>query len=276
MRHPAFTTCTKAGAISLLLFLSACVSGYSQFYTPAPGATPERIAALRAAPSPREPVVERAVPPAEWRPVLDSYAKRGYALIGSSSFNSGNQESDNAAVEQGRSVGADLVLILSPRYAGSVTSVVPITTPTTTTSYSTSNATAYGSLGAVNAFGTTTTTSYGSQTNYVPITINRMQYGAAYFVKQRTVLGINGDNLTDSERQELQSNKGVSIRLVVDNSPAFHADLLAGDIILAFNGEPVLNRESMSGFMKGVGPGSTIVLSIYRKGQRMEKSVVIK
>jgi len=62
-------------------------------------------------------------------------------------FNSGRPESEDAAVRQGEEVGADLVLVLNPNYTGSVNSRVPITTPTTSTTYS--NATATVRMAAV-------------------------------------------------------------------------------------------------------------------------------
>ena len=117
--------------------------------------------------------------------VLDAYAKRGYVQIGNAMFNSGRDEPETAAVHQGQKVGADLVLILNPKYTGSVTSSVPITTPTTNLSYTSGTATAYGSGGTVTAYGNSTTTTYGTTTNYVPITVNRSDYGAVFFVKQR-------------------------------------------------------------------------------------------
>jgi len=266
------STCTKLAAIGLVLLLSACASGYSQFYTPAQGATPETIAAGRAAPPTGDPIVERTAPPSDAAKLLEAYAKRGYVLIGSSTFNSGRAESDSSAIEQGRKVGADLVLLLNPRYTGSTTTSVPLTTPTTTTSYSTGTATAYGPGGTVNAYGSGTTTTYGQQTTYIPITVNRMDYGAAYFVKQRWSLGVMWRDLTDAERQELQSNKGVAVQVVVDGTPAFAADILPGDLVLAVNGEPVMGRENIANTLKA-SAGHKVTLSLYRKGQHIEKVV---
>jgi len=113
------------------------------------------------------------------------------------------------------------------------TSTATVTTPTTTTSYSTGTATAYGSRGPVTAYGSGTTTTYGSTTNYVPITVQRVDYGAVYFVKQRFGLGVFIRDLNDSERQDLQTNRGVAVRLVVDDTPAYNADILVGDVITA-------------------------------------------
>jgi len=253
--------------------LSGCASGYKKFYTPVGGATPEAIAASRVSPPPTVPIIERAQP-GDHQAILNAYAKRGFTMIGSSSFNSGQAESEDGAVRQGQDLLADLVLILSPRYTGSVTSAIPITTPSTSTSYSNATATAYGSRGSVTAYGTGTTTTYGTTTNMVPITIQRSDYGAVYFVKRRFNLGAYTRDLTDTERQELQTNKGAVVGLVVDGSPAFNADLLVGDVVLSIDGIAVVNTQ---GFYSQLGErrGKQIALQLRRRGQTLEKNIVL-
>jgi hypothetical protein len=258
-------------AASLSLLLGGCASGYKEFYKPAQGATPEAIAAIRVTQAPGTPDIERAQP-ADSKVVLDAYAKRGYVMLGSSMFNSGRAESEDAAVRQGQEVGADLVLILNPKYTGSITSSIPLTTPTSTTSYSTGSATAYGAGGSVTAYGSGTTTTYGSQTTYVPMTVHRSDYGAVFFIKRRFVLGVFVRDLNDSERQELQTNKGVAVRLVADNTPAFDADILVGDVITAIDGMPVLNSISFNELQRE-RRGKQASVSVLRRGQRVEKQV---
>jgi len=258
-------------AIAASIALSACASGYAEFYKPVAGATPERIASMRAAP-PGEPIVDRVSPPADTGALVDAYAKRGYVLIGTSSFNSGSQESESGAIEQARKVGADLVVILNPRYTGSTTTAMPMTTPTTTTSYSTGTATAYGAGGTVTAYGSGTTTTYGTKTTYIPLTVHRSDYGAGYFIKQRWGLGVIGRDLNDAERQELQSNKGYVVRIVVDGTPAFMADILPGDIITAVNGESLAGQEDAFRVVRERA-GQKVRVSIVRRGQKLEKDV---
>lgn len=271
MGRPLRFVALAAGVVAILA-LGACASGYSQFYRAAPGATPEVVALARQRPPTGNPIVERAPPPADPRALIDAYAKRGYVVIGDSVFNSGHSESDDAALEQGRKVGADLVLILNPRLTGSTTTVMPLTTPTTTTSYSSGSATAYGAGGSVTAFGSGTTTTYGTNTTYIPITINRIDYGAVYFIKQHWTLGVLWRDLNDAERQRMQTNKGVEVRLVVDDTPAFAADILPGDIIQAVDGETVLGHESIGRMMKAHA-GQLVKLTIWRDGQHLEKNV---
>lgn len=262
----------RLSALTLTLLLTACASGYKQFYQPTQGTSPEQILLRRLTPPPEAPAVERVSSSSDLQAVLDAYAKRGYTKIGSSFFNSGRSESESSAIDQGRAVGADIVLILSPKYTGSVTTSMPLTTPTSSTSYSTGSATAYGPGGPVTAYGSGTTTTYGTSTTYVPITVHRSDYGAIYFVKERFSLGAFFRDLSDAERQGLQSNKGVAILQVVDETPAFNADLLAGDLVTSIDGEPIVNAMGMRDYL-GRKKGKLVTLSIYRHGQRLEKSI---
>jgi len=255
----------------LLLVLAGCASGYKQFYQPASGATLEAITARRPSPPPAIPIVERSRL-GDTQTILDAYARRGYVMIGHAMFNSGRPESEDSAVRQAQEVGADLVLILNPKYTGSVTSTIPITTPTSTTSYSTGSATAYGPGGAVTAYGTGTTTTYGSTTNYVPFTVHRSDYGAVFFVKQRFGLGLFTRDLTDAERREFQSNKGAAVRSVVDGTPAFDADILVGDVITTVDGVVVSNAKTFNELLRERA-GKRVSILIVRRGQYIEKSV---
>lgn len=259
--------------IGVAALLSACASGYSQFYKPAQGMSPEAIAAQRVSAASAQPIIERAAPPGpDASPLMDAYAKRGFVLIGHSTFNTGRPESEDAAVQQGVKVGADLVLILNPRYTGSTTTAMPLTLPNNTTSYTNASATAFGPGGSVTAYGSGTTTTYGTSTTMIPITVNRSDYGAAYFIKRKYGFGGLWRDLNDAERQELQSNKGVYVRVVVDNTPAYQADILPGDIILAVDDQTVFNSQSATDIMRARA-GKSVKVSLYRRGARIEKSV---
>ena len=259
----------KKIAISLItLSLAACASGYSQFYTDVSGTTPEIIAQTRAAPPPATPLVDRSTSVPDPEP----YARLGYAAIGYSSFNSGRNESEKSAIAQGQKVGADLVVIVNPSYTGSVTSQLPLTTPTTSTSYTSGSATAYGAGGSVTAYGNSTTTTYGSKTTYIPMTVNRYDYGAVYFVKRAYIFGANWRDLTNDERAALQSNSGVFITSVVNDTPAFRNDVLAGDIIVKIDGQTIYGQQAASDALKNKR-GQEISLTIFRNGQIIEKTV---
>jgi len=254
-----------------VLFLSSCATGYAQFYQAYPdsGRTLER----RATPAPQVPTAERAS--GNVQDIFATYLRRGYNALGYSHFNSGAAESDNGAIAQGAKIGADLVVIVDPRYTDTQSGAIPITTPKTTTSYTTGTATAYGPSGTTTAYGNATTTTYGSQTAYVPYSVDRFDYGAIYFVRTRFQFGAFFRDLTTDERQELQSNKGVVVTIIVDGSPAYDADFLEGDMILAINGKPVGGGESMADALLR-HKGQLVTMSVMRNGTILSKAVTLR
>lgn len=257
--------------IAAAVLMSGCSSGYKAFYQTIPGATPEAIAAIRAGSPPATPELRRVAPgdPAQMALAL---RQKGYEIIGYSSFNSGSSESEKGAIEQGKKVGADLVVIVNPIYTGTVTSSVPITTPTMQTSYTTGSATAYGAGGTVNAYGSSTTTTHGSQTNYIPISVNRHDYSAAFLVRQRYNLGLYTRDLSNEERQAIQSNHGAVIIAVVEGTPAFDADFLTGDIITSI-GESKISGAASFQATAGANAGKLVEISFIRNGMLMTKKV---
>jgi Trypsin-like serine proteases, typically periplasmic, contain C-terminal PDZ domain len=206
--------------------------------------------------------------------MLTAYESNGYFPIGYSDFTSGRRQFGDGAISQGKRVGADLVVEIDPQYAGQTSTVLPITTPNNSTSYTTGSATAYGPYGSTTAYGTATTRTYGTQTNYVPITIQRVEYGAFYFVKVKTGWGVMASMLTDEQRQELQSNHGVNIAVVVRGTAAYESDILPGDILLTMAGEQVSMPADLHSIEKQ-HLGQTVAVSLYRRGQVITKQTTV-
>jgi hypothetical protein len=247
-------------------------NGYAKFFSPEPGATPQAIAATRAAPPTGSPQVAAV---AHWDPnTAASFARQGYVMIGSSSFTSGHPEPDQDAIKLGTQIGADLIVILNPEYQGTVTTSVPITVPTTSTAYTNASATAYGAGGPAMAYGNSTTTTYGSSTTYVPMTVQRSAYAAGYFVKRHYKFGAIFRDLADSERQQYQTNRGAYVSTVIDGSPAYDADILPGDVILRINGQ---NLNGQAGLMEAIDAnrGQTVDVTVVRQGQMVSKRVAV-
>ncbi len=255
-----------------LAFISGCASNsYAEFYNNAPGITPEMIASGRINLPPSEPTVARA---RSFDGLADAYIRRGYGPIGASSFSSGNNESDENAIKQAKQVSADLVVIVDPQFSESRTSSIPITTPTTSTSYTNGSATAFGPLGTATAFGSATTTTYGSQTAYVPMTVNRYNYGAMYFVKRHYILGVVGRDLSDEERRRLQTNRGLLVTTIVDGTPAYLNDILPGDILISVNDVPIAGNADFSSQMQHYR-GQAVNLTVIRGTDKISKKVTL-
>lgn len=207
---------------------------------------------------------------------IDSDTKKlmtkGYTPIGRSVFNAGsNKVNDNQILEQADLIGAQLVLTAS-KYTNTESGAVPINVPNVTTTNSSASATAYGNKGAVNAYGTGTTTTYGSNTVYMPYNIRRSDFFALYFAKTKTVVGAYTEPLNDEMKKKLQSNSGVRVFLVADDSPAFDANILPGDILLTFNGSPIKSVENYQELLKQDGQ-EPIQFTIYRDGKIIKKKI---
>jgi membrane-associated protease RseP (regulator of RpoE activity) len=247
-------------------------NNYAKFYKAESGATPDAIAAIRAAPATGSP---RVVPVTMWdASTASAYARQGYVLIGASGFTSGWPESDQDAISLGVQLGADLVVILAPEYKGTVTASVPLTIPNTTTSHTNGSATAYGPNGPVTAFGDSTTTTNGSSTTYMPMTVQRSAYAAGYFVKGRYHFGANFRDLTDIERQQFQTNRGAYVTYIVDNSPAYDSDILPGDVIVGVNGQAPSGRAGLMDLINA-NRGRTVDITVVRAGKALSKRVSI-
>jgi S1-C subfamily serine protease len=86
------------------------------------------------------------------------------------------------------------------------------------------------------------------------------------------LLGANYRDLTDEERRQLQTNKGVCITLIVDNSPAYESDILAGDFVLLVDGK---GPGGVAGFNDVIqaNRGRSLELTISRTGNLITKTV---
>lgn len=104
------------------------------------------------------------------------------------------------------------------------------------------------------------------------MTVNRYNYGAVYFVKRSYIFGVNWRELTSDERKKLQSNSGVFITSVVNDTPAFRNDILAGDIIVKIDGQTIYGAQAASGALKNKR-GQEVDFTILRNGKFIEKAI---
>lgn len=200
-------------------------------------------------------------------------ARKGFFPIGQSTFNAAASSVSEAQVrEQAAAIGAHVVLVAS-RYSHTVTGAAPMTIPKNSTSFSSGTATAYGPGGTVQAYGTGTTTTYGSQTVMVPYSVARSDFSMLFFAKNRSLVGIALVPLDDATRQRLQTNIGARVESVVDDSPAFFADILPGDVLLSIGGAPV-TENSFSGLVRQHA-GRLVTFELDRGGVRLTKDVQI-
>ena len=258
----------RAAAICLVLgALGACANPYEKFYQDL-----SQPNAAMFAPYKGEPTISYAS--GNVRDDVNRMFEQGYGIVGVSAFVAPSQ-GNASVIAQAEKVGASNVLVTS-KYQSTVQGSMPITTPTTSTTYNSGMVNAYGSGGGY-ATGTYSgmSTTYGSQTTYMPYTVDRYEQ-AAYFFKPliRRGLGVRMEPLTDQDKQRAQTNKGVHIAAVRQGSPAFLADILPGDVMLAIGGKPTYDSNSLSVAIQEA-KGHEAPVSLNRQGMNITKKILI-
>ncbi|MBE0612092.1 MAG: hypothetical protein IH604_00345 [Burkholderiales bacterium] len=208
------------------IVLTACASGFQQFYKPFVDA--RTIPGVQLLGNGETPKVYSSN---DLQRDIRVAKSKGYWPIGASSFN-GQLESEQAVINQAKAVGAVLVLVNS-KFAESRTITTPLFLPNNQTTYNSGYIN--GTYGSANYYGTSTT--YG--TTVVPLTTTQQRYdqSAVFFVKMTRKLraGIYLVDLSPEIRAKLERNVGAMIDVVVEDTPAFVANVLPGDILIEIN-----------------------------------------
>ena len=145
----------------------------------------------------------------------------------------------------------------------------------TTSEYGTVNANAYGSGGYASGFGTysgsATTTSSGTlNTQYVPYQYNTYRTVASFWQKLKpAIFGVRYSPIPEALRISLQRNTGAYVSAVIQDQPAFKANILAGDIIIQIADTPITNMQETSEPLR-VHAGEKIPIKLIRNGQTLE------
>ncbi|MDQ4074693.1 MAG: PDZ domain-containing protein, partial [Chloroflexota bacterium] len=89
-------------------------------------------------------------------------------------------------------------------------------------------------------------------------------------------LGILGGVVTPEVTEEMglpEDTEGVLVQEVVEDSPAEDAGLEAGDVITAFNDEPVTSVVELRAQLSAIEPGETATLTVLRDGEEQQIEV---
>jgi S1-C subfamily serine protease len=99
---------------------------------------------------------------------------------------------------------------------------------------------------------------------------------AVFFVKSTKKLkfGVSVADLSHGQRSALDRNTGALLDIVMENSPAFTANVLPGDILVEVNGVSVLNaKHAIELMLNAAVSKGTALLKVIRKGE--EKAITI-
>lgn len=251
----------RKAAIALAILLAGCASGYEQFYQPVP------IPAGLVLPAAGPPTVVTSSGDA-LRDVQGMFTD-GYVAVGHASFNGPNQ-GVAGALAQAKKVGASHV-VMAAKYAQTVQGAIPMTLPTTTTSQTSGTVNAFGTGGSATATYSGTTTTQGSQTTYIPYSVDRYDQQAIFFAPlARHGLGMRAFPPTTEQAAARGSNRGLIVDAVRRGSPAHRADILPGDVILEASGKQILEAADFASVLHF---GTPLALVIDRHGRTVRVTI---
>ena len=197
----------------------------------------------------------------------------GYDLLGYSSFNAGNVD-QSGAITQAKSVNASVVILYS-KYSNTISGSIPLTTPDVQTSYSGVSGNIYGSGGGFASYsGSGTTTTYGTQTTYIPYNTRRYDYHASYWIKrdiEGLPIGATMVEVPKEIRQKMGSNKGILLYAVTKNGPFYMADIISGDVLLKIGDKEIYRKDAFETIDSYKGNEVDVV--IWREGKTITKKV---
>ncbi len=118
----------------------------------------------------------------------------------------------------------------------------------------------------------------GAQGICFAVPVNTARWVVGLLIKdgriRRAFLGIAGEARPVPQRiareQSMAARAGLGILEVVPNSPAEHAGLRRGDLIVALDETPVTGVDDVQRFLSRATIGSTVRVSVLRGGQRLE------
>lgn len=248
---------------TVVVILSGCVNPYYTHYEDMLRKWPYARSFLQETPDEQSP---KLVTSKDMRGDAFFMLEDGYILIGKSTFRS-PPINEKKALIHAEKVGADVVLI-KQEYVNTVTQSVPITEWMPDRTISTVETTTFkknpSAPPQVFRREITQTLEGEAYIRYVPRSTEYYNHSATFWKKSKpSICGVLVHALDEDTKKRLQSNKGVIVKVVVNRSPAFFADILRGDIITTFNNKPVADPKDFFDKIRMPG-GEYITLKIIR------------
>lgn len=202
---------------------------------------------------------------------LEKYFRKGYIVIGSSVFNSGEESNPEYDLKKfSKKLGAEIVL-WNYKYTNTVNGVKTYTyyTPQTQTSYYQGNIN-NGFRSPYNYNGTITTTTQRQNIISSPYSIRRYDYEAVFLgkVSIKAKLGAYFKDIEKEDRIKQKIPGGAVIVMILDDTPMHRSSLLEGDIIIKLQGHEVTTAENLYNFIKDeLDLSKNIDISYIRNGK---------
>ncbi len=250
----------KIALLSCCMLLAACGTGFENNYQPVLE-RPVTQAPLQVC---AKTQVEKLSPYADIHQVQKDMEAKGYVLIGKAQWESTSNESSDTALEQGEKVGACLVLWrkIDAGVTHTTRTVSHYTPPRQKTIV------VEGSQGKE-----TRVITIPGHTDYYqePVIYQRYDYLGLFFAKLQggtSSLGIESAAPSVQYMAKNDSRRGILVVDVAYNSPAYHANIFPGDVLLQLNGQDLTFGTSLS-----LMPQQDNELRIDRNGQQLVKKI---
>lgn len=180
----------------------------------------------------------------------------GYLPIGVSSFYS-PYNTMVCAVDTAEKHGAQAVLLdIKFKETKEYTSVIFLPSTTTSYSYGTSSATAYGRYGSATAYGTYTGTTTSTTMNAVPVqkSVDLYTHNALFFKKvdPKSFYGVIPFIPKRLPTEKVSDSVPVTILAVLHGSKAEADGLKRGMKVKSINNNPISNRKSIAPYSKTI------------------------
>jgi hypothetical protein len=215
------------------LTLAACANDYQTFYRPnANPIAPGTIVAFNGEPTIR---VSTGNPLDD----VNALFTEGYYTVGYANFNAADR-GVYGAIAQAKLVHA-AVVVVNKKYTNTVSGAIPLTLPTSQTTYSSGTVNAVGSGGFATGTYNGTSTTYGTQTTMIPYSINRYDQTAIFAAPMvpGKRWGVLMRPLNAQETTRFGTQRAVVVQAVWHGSAAFNADIIPGDVLVRINGVPM-------------------------------------
>ena len=258
--------------LALVLALAGCANPYMQSYTSTlDKRTPDEKA--RFIPSQVEP---KLVTSNDMKTDALRLRENGYVLVGRSKFRSPLVD-EKQALAQGKKIGAEVVMV-AHKFVTTGTESVPVAQwiPGQEVDHTERTVVQHGDSTPTVVDRTTTTVVQGEfQTSYVEQSIDYYDYAATYWVPTRPpVFGVNVKALDPSARAAIGSNKGVLVRVVRKDSPAFNADILRDDVLVSLGDQEIRDPDQFFQLVDQ-SKGQTLPVVLIRNGQEITVKVAL-
>ena len=234
-------------SIVVATLLSGCASPVYKYFTPmqVTNAT-EPISCI----NPQVTVIQSI------DPNMQKVLRQGWVEVGYSSWNDEASDIQSDLIKKAKEINACLVLVYK-KQSGSEIEEMPVD------GYAPSPFFGGGYYGSY----------YGGFTSYAPYTVYLYQYDIFFLTKmERFYTGLYVADLDDKSRKLIQSNKGVVVTLVVNESPAYNADIIPGDIITKVGMINLTNYDSFNHAIRYYS-GESAVFNINRGGKSLSKTI---